>query len=132
MKKVLTYGTFDLFHYGHLRILKRAKELGDHLTVAISTDEFNSIKGKKCVYPYEHRAAIVKAIEYVDEVIPETCWEQKVKDIKKHNINIFVMGSDWEGKFDFLKDYCQIVYLKRTKNISTTQIKGSFQKNNNI
>ena len=130
MKKVLTYGTFDLFHYGHLRILKRAKECGDHLTVAVSTDEFNAVKGKKCVYPYEHRASIVKAIKYVDKVIPETCWEQKIEDIKKYNIDIFVMGNDWEGKFDFLKDYCQVVYLKRTKDISTTQIKGRFNKNN--
>lgn len=130
MKKVLTYGTFDLFHYGHLRILKRAKECGDHLTVAVSTDEFNAVKGKKCVYPYEHRASIVKAIKYVDKVIPETCWEQKIEDIKKYNIDIFVMGNDWEGKFDFLKDYCQVVYLKRTKDISTTQIKGSFSKKN--
>ncbi|MFO7889589.1 MAG: glycerol-3-phosphate cytidylyltransferase [bacterium] len=131
MKKVLTYGTFDLFHYGHLKILQRAKELGDHLTVAVSSDEFNSIKGKKCVYPYQHRAAIVQSIKYVDKVIPENCWEQKIDDIKKHRIDIFVMGNDWEGKFDFLKDYCQVVYLKRTKNISTTQIKGTFNKNNN-
>lgn len=123
MKKVITYGTFDLFHYGHLRILKRAKALGDYLVVAVSTDEFNAIKGKKCTYPYEHRAAIVEAIKYVDEVIPETKWEQKIDDIKKHNIEIFVMGHDWEGKFNELKEYCEVAYLERTENISTTQIK---------
>ena len=123
MKKVLTYGTFDLFHYGHLRLLERAKALGDYLVVAVSTDGFNAIKGKKCTYPYEHRAKIVEAIKYVDEVIPETKWEQKIDDVKKHNIDVFVMGDDWKGKFDFLKDYCKVIYLERTKNISTTDMK---------
>lgn len=123
MKKVITYGTFDLFHYGHLRILKRAKALGDYLIVAVSTDEFNAIKGKKCTYPYEHRAKIVAAIKYVDEVIPEKRWEQKIEDVKKHQVDVFVMGDDWQGKFDFLKDYCQVVYLERTKDISTSEIK---------
>ena len=123
MKRVITYGTFDLFHYGHLRLLKRAKELGDYLIVAVSTDEFNAIKNKKCAYPYKHRAEIVRAIKYVDEVIPETCWEQKVEDIKKYDIDIFVMGDDWQGKFDFLREYCEVVYLERTKDISTTQVK---------
>lgn len=123
MKKIITYGTFDLFHYGHLRILKRAKALGDYLIVAVSTDEFNAIKGKQCTYPYAHRAAIVEAIKYVDEVIPETHWEQKFDDIKKHSVDVFVMGHDWEGKFDELKKSCEVVYLDRTKNISTTQIK---------
>lgn len=123
MKKVLTYGTFDLFHYGHLRLLERAKALGDYLIVAVSTDEFNAVKGKKCTYPYEHRAKIVAAIKYVDEVIPETRWEQKIEDVKKHGIDVFVMGDDWEGKFDFLKEYCEVVYLERTKNISTSEIK---------
>ena len=128
MKKVITYGTFDLFHYGHLRILKRARELGDYLIVAVSTDEFNAIKNKKCTYPYKHRSEIVKAIRYVDEVIPETCWEQKIEDIKNHNIDVFVMGDDWQGKFDFLQDYCEVVYLERTKNISTTQVKNEIKK----
>lgn len=123
MKKVITYGTFDLFHYGHLRLLKRAKSYGDYLVVAVSSDDFNRMKGKEPIYPYEHRAKIVESIKYVDEVIPETSWEQKIDDIKNHNINIFVMGADWEGKFDFLKEYCEVVYLPRTKNISTTEIK---------
>ena len=123
MKKVITYGSFDLFHLGHLRILERAKKLGDYLIVAVSTDEFNAIKGKKNIYPYEHRAQIVGAIKYVDEVIPENTWEQKIDDIKKHHIDIFVMGSDWEGKFDELSAYCQVVYLPRTPDISSTEIK---------
>ncbi len=129
MKKVITYGTFDLFHYGHLRILERAKRLGDYLIVAVSTDEFNAVKGKKCVYPYEHRSKIVKAIKYVDKVIPEKSWEQKIEDIKEYGIDIFVMGDDWEGKFDFLRDYCEVVYLKRTDGISTTAVKNNIKKN---
>lgn len=120
---VITYGTFDLFHYGHLRILKRAKALGDKLIVAVSTDEFTKIKGKQCIYPFKHRAKIVGAIKYVDKVIPETCWEQKKDDIKRNNIDIFVMGDDWEGKFDKLKDFCKVIYLSRTEGISTTLIK---------
>ena len=129
MKKIITYGTFDLFHYGHLRILQRAKELGDHLTVAVSTDEFNATKGKKCTYPYKHRAEIVKAIKYVNEVIPEENWEQKIQDIQNNNIDIFVIGNDWNGKFDFLKKYCEVIYLDRTKDVSTTDVKN-FIKNN--
>jgi len=127
MKKVITYGTFDLFHFGHLRLLQRAKVLGDYLVVAVSSDEFNAIKGKKCTYPYEHRAKIVEAIKYVNEVIPEHKWEQKIDDVKKHDIDIFVMGDDWKGKFDFLKDYCKVVYLERTKDISTTELKSSIR-----
>ena len=123
MKKVITYGTFDLFHTGHLNILKRAKALGDYLVVAVSSDDFNALKGKKCVIPDYERMAIVEAIKYVDEVIPENSWEQKIEDVKKHNIDVFVMGNDWEGKFDFLKEYCEVVYLPRTDGISTTQIK---------
>lgn len=123
MKKVITYGTFDLFHYGHLRILERAKALGDYLVVAVSSDEFNAIKGKKCVYPYEHRAEIVKAIKYVDEVIPEHRWEQKADDIKKHNVDILVMGNDWKGHFDELQSLCEVIYLERTPDISSTEIK---------
>lgn len=128
MKKVITYGTFDLFHYGHLRILERAKALGDYLVVAVSTDEFNAVKGKKCSYPYEHRSKIVEAIKCVDEVIPENNWEQKSDDIKNHSIDVFVIGDDWKGKFDFLKEQCEVVYLTRTDNISTTQIKEEIRK----
>ena len=123
MKKVITYGTFDLFHVGHLNILKRAKELGDYLVVAVSSDAFNAIKGKKCIIPDYERMEIVRAIKYVDEVIVDDSWDQKIDDVKKHNIDIFVMGDDWEGKFDFLKDYCEVVYLPRTPNISSTMIK---------
>ncbi len=127
MKKVLTYGTFDLFHYGHLRLLRRAKSLGDYLIVAVSTDEFNAIKNKVCTYPFEERAAIVEAIQYVDEVIPENNWEQKIDDVKNNNVDLFVMGSDWDGKFDFLKDYCEVVYLDRTPNISSTEVKQAIK-----
>ncbi len=123
MRKVITYGTFDLFHIGHLNILKRAKDLGDYLIVAVSSDNFNAIKGKKCAIPDYERMEIVKAIRYVDEVIFEESWEQKVEDIQKNNIDVFVMGNDWEGKFDYLKEYCEVVYLSRTDGISTTQIK---------
>lgn len=125
MKKVLTYGTFDLLHYGHIRLLKRAKDLGDYLVVALSTDEFNNLKGKKSYYPYELRKEMLEAIKYVDEVIPEKNWEQKISDVKDNNIDIVVMGSDWAGsdRFDYLNDYCEVVYLERTDGISTTQIK---------
>ncbi|MCD6589149.1 MAG: glycerol-3-phosphate cytidylyltransferase [Candidatus Fermentibacteraceae bacterium] len=132
MKKVITYGTFDLFHIGHLNILKRAKSLGDYLVVAVSTDEFNTGKHKQCVYPYSHRAQIVEAIRCVDEVIPETSWEQKIDDIRKHSIDIFVIGEDWAGKFDFLKDYCEVVYLPRTKSISTTSIRNTVKNGKSI
>ncbi len=132
MKKVITYGTFDLFHIGHLNILKRARALGDYLVVAVSTDEFNTGKHKQCVYPYSHRAQIVESIKFVDKVIPEEDWEQKIKDIKENDINIFVIGEDWKGKFDFLKDYCEVVYLPRTKSISTTEIKTTVQKGKTI
>ena len=124
MKKVITYGTFDLLHVGHINLLRRAKELGDYLLVAISTDEFNAIKNKKAYYSYEDRKTILEAIKYVDEVIPENNWEQKIKDVQDNDIDIFVMGHDWEGKFDFLKDKCEVVYLPRTPEISTTQIKS--------
>ena len=123
MKKVITYGTFDLFHIGHLNILKRAKALGDYLVVAISSDTFNAKKGKKAYYSDQDRMEIVKAIRYVDEVILEESWDQKVKDIQEHDIDIFVMGDDWTGKFDELKAYCEVVYLPRTEGISSTKIK---------
>lgn len=124
MIKVITYGTYDMFHIGHINLLKRARELGDHLTVALSTDEFNLGKGKKSVFPYIERKTILESIKFVDLVIPENSWEQKIEDIKKYHVDIFVMGDDWEGKFDFLKDYCKVVYLKRTEGISTTLLKN--------
>ena len=123
MKKVITYGTFDLLHKGHVNILKRARELGDHLTVVVSSDEFNALKGKKAYTSYEDRKYILEAIKYVDVVLPEFTWEQKVDDVKDNNIDIFVMGDDWEGKFDFLKEHCEVVYLPRTEGVSTTKIK---------
>lgn len=128
MRKVLTYGTFDLLHKGHVLLLQRAAELGDHLTVALSTDEFNALKGKKAYTSWEDRKLILEALACVDEVIPENEWEQKVKDVKNHDIDVFVMGDDWEGKFDFLKDSCQVVYLPRTEGISTTKIKEDLKK----
>ena len=128
MKKVITYGTFDLLHYCHINILKRARELGDYLVVAISSDEFNKLKNKKAYFSYEERKLMVEAIRYVDEVIPENTWEQKIEDVKEHNIDVFVMGDDWEGKFDFLKDYCEVVYLPRTEGVSTTQIKDELKR----
>lgn len=131
MKKVITYGTFDLFHIGHLNILKRAKELGDYLIVAVSSDDFNLLKGKVCQIKDKDRMEIVEAIKYVDKVIPETKWEQKVEDIKKYKVDVFVMGDDWKGKFDFLKDYCEVVYLPRTEGVSTTQLKKSIKRNMN-
>jgi glycerol-3-phosphate cytidylyltransferase len=123
MKKVLTYGTFDLLHWGHINLLQRAKDLGDYLVVAISTDEFNALKNKKAYHSYENRKMILEAIRYVDEVIPENTWEQKLEDVKNNDIDIFVMGDDWEGKFDFLKEVCEVVYLPRTVGISTSKIK---------
>ena len=125
MKKVITYGTFDLLHYGHVNLLQRAKELGDYLIVAISTDEFNwNEKQKKCYFTYEERKRLVEAIRYVDLVIPEESWDQKVSDVQEFKVDTFVIGDDWTGKFDFLKDYCEVVYLPRTPEISTTQIKA--------
>ncbi|MEA5153020.1 MAG: glycerol-3-phosphate cytidylyltransferase [Oscillospiraceae bacterium] len=125
MKRIITYGTFDLLHYGHINLLRRAKELGDYLVVALSTDEFNwDQKRKKCFFNYEHRKQLLEAIRYVDLVIPETCWEQKKADVHEYHIDTFVMGDDWAGKFDFLKDEgVDVVYLPRTPEISTTQIK---------
>ena len=125
MKTVITYGTFDLLHYGHIEIFRRAKEYaeGGKLIVAISSDEFNALKGKTSHMPYEKRKELVEAIRYVDQVIPEENWEQKRTDIQKHGVDIFVMGSDWEGKFDELKELCEVVYLERTPSISSTAIK---------
>lgn len=129
MKKVITYGTFDLLHYGHIELLRRAKAQGDYLIVALSTDEFNwNSKNKKCYFTYEQRKALLESVRFVDLVIPEENWEQKVSDVKEFKIDTFVMGNDWEGKFDFLKDYCEVVYLPRTPEISTTQIKKDLGK----
>ena len=122
-KRIITYGTFDMFHIGHLKLLQRIKEMGDYLIVAVSTDEFNKLKGKKTLIPYEQRAEIISNIKGVDKVIPETRWEQKIEDIQKYKIDIFTIGDDWKGKFDFLKEYCEVKYLERTKDISTTYIK---------
>lgn len=124
MKKVITYGTFDLLHVGHINLLRRARALGDYLLVALSTDEFNIQKHKQSYHSYEERKAILEAIRYVDEVIPECEWEQKIRDVVDNDIDVFVMGNDWEGKFDFLKDYCEVIYLPRTEGISTTKIKS--------
>ena len=125
MKRVITYGTFDLLHYGHINLLRRAKALGDYLIVAVSTDEFNRVeKNKKCYFSYEQRKELLEAIRYVDLVIPETCWEQKRTDIHEYHVDTFVIGDDWKGKFDFLEEEgAQVVYLPRTPEISTTQIK---------
>ena len=124
MKTVITYGTFDLFHIGHLNLLRRAKDLGDYLIVAVRTDRFNWVeKHKKCQIPDKDRMAIVEAIKYVDKVIPEDSWDQKIKDVQKYDVDVFVMGDDWKGKFDFLKDYCEVVYLPRTEGISSSSLK---------
>ncbi len=125
MKRILTYGTYDLLHYGHIRLLQRAKALGDYLIVALSTDEFNETKGKKAYHNYETRKKMLEAIRYVDLVIPEQKWEQKISDVQEYKADIVVMGSDWAGsdRFDYLKDYCEVVFLDRTEGISTTKIK---------
>ena len=123
MIRVITYGTFDVLHFGHINLLKRAKALGDYLIVAISTHSFNEIKGKKSFYTFEQRKKILESCRYVDLVIPEESWEQKIEDVQKYQADIFVMGDDWEGKFDFLKEYCEVVYLPRTPDVSSTQTK---------
>lgn len=123
MKRVITYGTYDLLHYGHIELLRRAREMGDYLIVALSTDEFNRIKNKKSYYNYEQRKMMLESIRYVDLVIPEEGWGQKERDVERYDVDTFVMGHDWEGEFDFLKDKCEVIYLKRTEGISTTQIK---------
>lgn len=129
MKKVITYGTYDLLHYGHINLLRRARELGDYLVVALSTDEFNWVeKHKKCYFTYEQRKALLEAVRYVDRVIPETCWAQKRTDIHDYDIDVFVMGDDWQGKFDFLRqEGAEVVYLPRTPEISSTQIKNDLR-----
>lgn len=125
MRRVITYGTYDLLHYGHINLLRRAHALGDYLVVALSTDTFNlKMKNKVCVQTYEERKLILESLRFVDLVIPEENWEQKQDDIRLYKIDVFCMGSDWEGKFDFLKPLCDVEYLPRTEGISTTQRKN--------
>jgi len=126
-KIVITYGTFDLFHIGHLKLLQRLKALGDKLIVAVSTDEFNEIKNKTTIIPFDQRAEIVANIKCVDLVIPEKDWEQKIEDIKKYDISVFAMGSDWHGKFDFLNEFCDVIYLERTEGISSSKLKSTLK-----
>lgn len=129
MKRIITYGTFDLLHYGHINLLRRAKALGDYLVVGLSTDEFNwNSKHKKCYFCYEKRKQLLEAIRYVDLVIPEENWEQKTSDVELYKIDTFVMGDDWKGKFDFLKSQCEVVYIERTPEVSITQIKKDLEK----
>ncbi len=123
MKTVITYGTFDLFHIGHLNLIKRLRSLGDKLIVACSTDEFNNLKGKQTIVPFAQRVEILKSIRYVDKVIPEKSWDQKRQDIIREKAVIFAMGDDWSGKFDELGDICQVLYLPRTENVSTSEIR---------
>ncbi len=129
MKKVITYGIFDLLHYGHINLLQRAKALGDYLIVALSTDEFNSIEKQKVTYfLFEERKRLLEAVRYVDLVILEENWEQKISDVQEFKVDAFVMGDDWKGKFDFLEDYCEVVYLERTPEVSATKIKQELRK----
>ena len=132
MKRILTYGTFDLLHYGHIEILRRAKALGDYLVVALSTDEFNESKGKIAYHSYDTRKKMLEAIRYVDLVIPENNWEQKANDVTEYHIDTVVMGSDRAGsdKFDYLKDDCEVVFLERTPGVSTTMIKNDLKLKN--
>lgn len=124
MRTILTYGTFDLFHIGHVNLLKRARELGDRLIVGVSTDEFNlHEKNKTTIVRYEHRVKVLESCRYVDLVIPEHSWQQKAEDIKKYQVGTFVIGDDWQGKFDELKYHCEVVYLERTRDISSSSIK---------
>lgn len=126
MKRVLTYGTFDMLHYGHINLLRRARALGDYLVVALSTDEFNLEKGKRCYFSYEERKQLLEAVRYVDLVIPEESWEQKANDVREYHIDVVAMGDDWKDseRFEYLRDLCDVVYLPRTPEISTTQIKS--------
>jgi glycerol-3-phosphate cytidylyltransferase len=122
--RAITYGTFDLFHIGHLRLLERIAALADEVIVAVSSDEFNSLKNKKCTIPFENRRDIVAALRVVTKVIKEDCWEQKIEDVQNEKCDLFVMGDDWKGKFDFLEPYCKVIYLARTEGVSTTEIKS--------
>lgn len=128
--RIITYGSFDLLHIGHIRLLERARELGDSLIVGLSTDDFNLEKNKTSYFPYQQRKEILEAIKFIDLVIPEERWDQKVEDIKKYNIDVFVMGDDWKGKFDYLSEYCKVIYLPRTEGISSSEIKAELKYNN--
>ncbi len=128
MKKVITYGTFDLIHVGHVNLLRRAKELGDYLIVGLSTDNFNKNKNKKAYYSFDDRKVILESIQYVDLVIAESNWKQKTSDIRTYDVDLFVMGDDWKGSFDFLKETCEVVYLPRTTGISTSSVKKRISK----
>lgn len=124
-KTVITYGTFDMFHVGHLRLFKRMRELGERVIVAVSTDEFNAQKGKQALISYADRREIIEALSCVDEVIAETSWEQKVADIQRYGVDVFVMGSDWAGKFDTLKAHCEVIYLDRTTGVCSSELRAS-------
>ena len=130
MRRVITYGTFDLLHYGHINLLKRAKAYGDYLIVGLSTDEFNAGKGKKAYFSYDQRKELLESLRYVDLVIPEQTWEQKRNDILLYQVDTFVMGSDWPGKFDDLSDICDVIYLPRTPEISSSKIKNDLEHRN--
>lgn len=132
MKRIITYGTFDLLHYGHINLLKNAKELGDYLIVALSTNEFNEVKGKSCYFSYEERKKLLESIRYVDLVIPENNWDQKTFDVMDYKVDVFVMGNDWIGKFDYLKKHCEVIYFNRTPEVSTTKIKSELKMNSGI
>jgi glycerol-3-phosphate cytidylyltransferase len=128
VRTVLTYGTFDLLHAGHLNLLRRARALGDRLVVGISTNEFNESKGKRTIIDFQDRLEIVRSIRYVDDVFPEGRWDQKIEDVRRFNVNTFVMGDDWEGKFDFLKEFCEVVYLPRTLGVSSSCLRSEVSK----
>ncbi|APX92949.1 glycerol-3-phosphate cytidylyltransferase [Halomonas sp. 1513] len=126
-KTIITYGTFDMFHVGHLNLLKKIHSIAENVIVGVSTDEFNLEKGKRVMIPFENRVSIVQSIKYVDRVIPECSWDQKHEDIRKFNVDVFAIGDDWKGKFDHLADLCEVIYLPRTENVSTTEIKKSLR-----
>ena len=127
MKTILTYGTYDVIHAGHINLLRRARALGDRLVVGLSTDEFNAGKHKSSLLNFDNRRIVLESIRYVDIVTPETAWEQKIEDVKKFQVDVFVMGDDWVGRFDFLKEHCEVVYLPRTEGISSTQIRNDLK-----
>lgn len=126
-RTVLTYGTFDMFHIGHLNLLRRLRLLGDRLIVGVSTDEFNNKKGKKTIVPFRDRAAIVASVRFVDSVIPEETWDQKTHDIQSNDVSVFGIGSDWTGKFDHLQEFCEVIYLPRTDDVSSSDLKRTLQ-----